>query len=275
MTSGAPMAGAERRIQEPAAGQALTEFLVLAFAMVPLFLLLPLIAKYQDIAHVTQMASRYLAFEATTRNDAVGTWKPVDQLSEEVRRRFFSNTDAPIKTNDTAGNFMAHQNMFWRDPKGAALIADSARDVTLGFGAGDGAGHGAGFDAASDGVPFTLRERFGPLQARGIYTARVMVRVADLPAGMKVYQPFDQLSLTIARSSGLLIDPWMARDPAQTQARLGADLTIFSANGLSRFDPLLSAVVGIIELPGALPAPKLGQLDFWRDVVPADRLRSR
>lgn len=42
-------------------GQALTEFLVISVAMVPLFLLMPVIAKYQDVSHSTQMASRYSA----------------------------------------------------------------------------------------------------------------------------------------------------------------------------------------------------------------------
>jgi hypothetical protein len=93
-------------------GQALTEFLVVALAVIPLFLLIPVIAKYQDINNATQMASRYVAFDAMTRNDTVSSgWKPVDQLAAEVRRRFFSNPDAPIKTDDVAGNFKANQNL--------------------------------------------------------------------------------------------------------------------------------------------------------------------
>jgi len=67
-------------------GQALTEFIVVALALIPLFLLLPVIGKYQDIAHSVQLASRYAAFDAMIRNDVSGTWKPESQLAEEVRR---------------------------------------------------------------------------------------------------------------------------------------------------------------------------------------------
>ena len=38
--------------------------------------------------------------------------------------------------------------------------------------------------------------------------------------------------------------------------------------------PAVDAAVSIIDLPGRLSGPKLGKLDFWRDVVPEDRLRS-
>jgi hypothetical protein len=57
-------------------GQALTEFLLVSLALIPLFLLLPMIGKYQDINHATQMASRYAAFDAILRNDSQNSWKP-------------------------------------------------------------------------------------------------------------------------------------------------------------------------------------------------------
>lgn len=64
------------------AGQALVEFLAMAAPLLGLFLLMPMIGKYQDIAHATQMASRYAAFDATVHNDAAGgssrlpNWQP-------------------------------------------------------------------------------------------------------------------------------------------------------------------------------------------------------
>ena len=129
-------------------GQALTEFLVLALALVPLFLLMTVIAKYQDIAHSVQMASRYVAFEATTRNAAASIWKPPAQLAQDVQRRFFSNPDAPVKTNDAAGNFEAHQNLFWRNHQGDTLIKNFERDVQVSFGSGPVAGHNDWFTTA-------------------------------------------------------------------------------------------------------------------------------
>lgn len=255
-------------------GQAMTEFLVAAVAVVPLFLLIPLVAKYQDISNSTQLASRYVAFEATVRNDSVNTWKPESQLQQEVARRFFSNADAPIKTADAAGNFKAHQNLFWRDPVDAPLIRDFARDVRIGFGPGNNATHAGAFTAASDGAPFPLHTQLG-LPARGIYTANVAVDVANMPAGLRFFQPFDTINLSMTRTTSVAIDAWTARDPAQVESRIAGNPAIFPAASLASVSPVVDAAVRVIDLPGGLSGPRLGRLDFWRDVVPEDRLRSR
>lgn len=255
-------------------GQALTEFLVAAVALVPLFLLIPLIAKYQDIAHTTQLASRYVAFDSFTRNDSVGTAKSEGQLADEVRRRFFSNADAPIKTDDVAGNFLAHQNLFWRGPSNTALIRDFGTDVGVSFGAGNGASHGAGFSAASDGVPFILHDRLA-LRARGVYTANVSVALANLPAGLKFFEPFDRIDLNVGRSTSVAIDPWAARDPAQIEAKIVGHPELFPTAPLAALTPAVDAAVRAIDAPAGLSGPLLGQLDFWRDVVPNDRLKTR
>jgi len=254
-------------------GQALTEFLVVALAIVPLFLLVPMIAKYQDIAHSTELAARYAAFDAVTRGDAAGGWKPEAQLSDEVRRRFFSNAEAPIKTNDVAGDFKANQNLFWRGPSGAPLIPSIKDGVQVSYGAGREPRHTDGFSGASDGDAFTLRDRLS-LPARGIYTANVAVSVADLPAGLKAYEPFDRLGLVMTRSTSVVIDPWTGKSPSDVQARLD-DIAIFPGGALRPLAPLVDPVVQVIELGGRIRAPKLGQLDFWSDVVPPDRLRAR
>lgn len=255
-------------------GQALTEFLVIAVALVPLFLLLPLIAKYQDVAHATQMASRYVAFDAMTRNGTVSPWKPESQLGDEIRRRFFSNADAPIKTDDVAGDFLADDNLFWRGAGNESLITSFANDVRLSFGPGNGAAHAAGFTAASDGVPFVLRNQLA-LPARGIYTANVSVALANMPAGLKFYEPFDRINLSIARSTSVAIDSWAAASPAQIETKIAARPEIFPVGDLSAISPIVDADVRLIEAPGFIAGPQLGRLDFWRDVVPDDRLKSR
>ncbi|QJD92845.1 hypothetical protein HH213_23815 [Duganella dendranthematis] len=148
-------------------GQALAEFLVLAAALVPLYLLLPVIAKYQDVASQVAMASRYVTFEAMTRNDVQSSWKTPAELAGEVRRRFFGNADAPIKTGDVAGNFLAHQNLFWRGPDGAALIADFNSDVAVSFGPDQKATHDDGF------TPLTTASRStASWPARSAFTLR-------------------------------------------------------------------------------------------------------
>lgn len=257
-----------------AKGQAVVEFLIFSVALIPLFLLVPMIAKYQDIAHSTQMASRYVAFEATTRNDSSGTFKPVNQLADEVRQRFFSNPDAAIKTNDRAGNFKANQNLFWRDPNDKSLIADINSDVTVTFGSSNGSDHSAAFSGADDGKPFVLKDQLS-LPSRGMYTANVSVKVANLPAGLKFYEPFDKINLTMTRSTSVVIDGWAGSGPDAVQAKLDNDPIPFPAAKLRELKPIITPVVFLVENFGRVPAPKLGELEFWKDVVPADRLRPK
>lgn len=255
-------------------GQALTEFLVMSVALVPLFLLIPMIAKYQDISHATQMASRYAAFDATTRNDiqSADGWKPEVQLADEVRRRFFSNSNAPIKTGDVAGDFTANRNVFWRDPFGTPLITNIS-DVAVSFGT-TGATHAAAFSGASDGTPFNMipianADRMG-LQARGIYTANVAVALANLPAGIRSVEPFDQLDLRIRRHTSLVFEPWSSPSPAETENRFGKLAPLNAALGV--IEPLIAFAIVGLEL-GEVAPPKFGRLEKWRDAVPADRLK--
>jgi len=265
-------------------GQALTEFIVLALALVPLFLLIPVIAKYQDIAHVVQMASRYIVFEAITRNGTANTWKPSGQLAQEVQRRFFSNSNAPIKTNDAAGNFKAHQNLFWRNQSGDPLIKNFEHDVQVSFGGGASDDHDAGFTSASDGGPFKgatgMNDALG-LSARGIYRANVTVVLAsfsDQTDGYtKTFEQFKNINLTISRQTSLLVDPWGAKDPQQVEEKIDK-IEIFPGKMLKPVAPLVNAAVVIVESPSCfkgrcIRGPKLGELEFWRDVVPADRRR--
>jgi len=256
-------------------GQALAEFLVIALALIPLFLLVPMIAKYQDVAHFTQLASRYAAFDATVRNDSTGTWKPEAELAAEVRRRFFSNSDAPIKTGDVAGNFNAHRNLFWSDPVGNHLIGDLDNDITVTYGTAYAATHADGFQAASDIKPFIPLAAELQLSTRGIYRSNVSVALADLPDDLAFYEPFNSIGLSMTRSTSLLLDPWTARDPQQVEARILASPLVFPAGKLTEVADMANALVSIVEYPAGLTGPKLGQLDFWRDVVPEDRLKAK
>ncbi len=255
-------------------GQALTEFLVLAVALVPLFLLVPMIAKYQDLNHATQLASRYVAFDAINRGGLTGDndWTPPAQLADEVRRRFYSNTDAPIKSGDVAGDFDANRNLFWRDPYGNPLIKNFS-DVAVSFGNGAATQTG-GFSAASDAavfnkIPFANANHIG-LASPGIYTAHVSVALANLPSGIRSIEPFDQLNLSIQRHTSLLFDPWSSTTTARTEARVAklAPLTTV----LNTIDPLIKIAIGFVDLT-EVKAPEFGKLSVWRDAVPTDRLK--
>jgi hypothetical protein len=268
-----PRGARSRAPRHAVRGQALTEFLVVALALVPLLLLTPLISKYQDVANAVQMASRYVTFEAMTRNDAQSTWKTPEQLAGEVQRRFFSNPGAPVKTGDVAGNFTAHQNLFWRGPGGAPLIANFENDVTVGFGPDNRPTQAEAFGSASDGKPFNVvgtADQLG-LHASGIYTGNVTVRLANVPAGLKAYEPFDKLDLSITRHTSMLVDGWAAKDPAQVDSRIDAPALVPAAN-LRAVSSVVDTAVSTVEV-GKVNGPKLGELEFWRDVVPVDRLK--
>lgn len=273
-------------------GQALTEFIVMALVLVPLFLLIPMIAKYQDMAHATAMASRYVAFEATTRNaGSAGGFKTPAELNQEVARRFFSNADAAIKTNDAAGDFAANRKPFWVDQRGDPLIKEFGSDVAVSFGTANGANHSDAYIAAADGEPFeqtpvNVRHRLG-LNAPGLYRANVSITVADLPAEddsyTKTYETFKEIGLTMTRSTVLLVDGWGARGPEQVESRI-SDLELtpgsaFKPNGtLEPVKKALDLAVGFVEGPKTFPTPclencgpRLGELEFWRDEIPNDR----
>lgn len=253
-------------------GQALTEFLLSAAGLLSLFLLLPMIGKYQDIQHAVQMASRYVAFDAAAHNDSAGQWKTADQLQMEVARRYFSNADAPIKTGDKAGDFAADRKSLWNGPDGAPLLAKFDTDVKVRFGPKDTPDPSQGFSDASDGGAFLLHQRLS-LKARGLYAGGVSVSLANLPAGIELYEPFDQLNLQVTRRTTVLIDHWAGSGPGNVQSHLH-DPIVNTGLLLKPLRPVVAVAVKAAELPpwGKVPPPKLGELNFWQDTVPHDRL---
>ena len=263
-----------RHVKYRQIGQAMTEFLVVALAMMPLFLLIPMIAKYQDVSHTTQMAARYVAFDGTIRNDAVEYgWKSEATLADEVRRRFFGNSDAPIKTGDIAGEFDAHRNLFWRGPDNQPLLQQFS-DVTVSFGSGYGGTHADGFEPTGDMTPFVGTASQLKLVSHGIYTANVHIKLANLPADLHFYRPFDSIDLSMTRSSSLLLNPWTAKDTNEVSDRIKDAPGLFPAGQLASVAGTVSGLVSAGEW-GRVSGPKLGELDFWNDVVPEDRFESQ
>ncbi|MDO4682253.1 MAG: hypothetical protein Q4B17_05625 [Lautropia sp.] len=113
-------------------GQAMTETLVLAVAVLPFVLAVPLIAKYQDIRHATVSASRTAAFECSIRPDACADGEASAGIEAHVRRRHFSQRQIAIHSNDTPSgqSLSVDGNRFWRSRDGRPLIA-SDEDVTV------------------------------------------------------------------------------------------------------------------------------------------------
>ena len=95
------------------------------------------------------------------------------------------------------------------------------------------------FRASSDGFTFSEDD--------GIYTAHVSVKLANVPSGLKFYEPFDKLDLTMTRSTSIAIGPWTAKDPAQVESKIAGSAAFFPAGKLAEVSPLVDAAVTIIE----------------------------
>lgn len=242
-------------------GQSTVEFVVLALVLVPLLLAVPLIGKYMDIAQTTAVASRYAAFEGTVRHSsATDGWKTDAGLAMEVRRRFFSNSDAPVKTGDAAGDFDAHRNTLWFDHRGDPLLPKFVDNVGVRTTRGSMDQPFGAFYAASLGLP-----------RDNLYTGEVIVNAADI-AG---FQPFDKLKLSINRSTTVLVDPWAARGPGMIEEKIKQDgsslLGPFPYKPLEILggNPIVDLALTLFEY-GA-PPPDIGRVE--PDRVPGDRLK--
>lgn len=255
-------------------GHALTETLVVAAVSVPLLLLIPVIGKLQDIRHATLLASRGLAFEATVAPGSEGPTRPHEALADELRARHFAATAGDVRSGAgiAAGGQPSHP--LWTDPRGNPWLRQP-RDVRVGWGAGLSTRFQDGFSPASDGalfnrVPGARAESLG-LQARGVLSGEVEVPLARLPAGVAAWGPLDRLDLTLRARTSLLVNGWAATSPGEVESRLSA-----VAAGPAGLASALGRVGGLgieaLEL-GRVPAPRIGELEAWRDLVPADRLR--
>ncbi len=234
-------------------GQSLAEFAVLMLALVPLFLAIPLLGKYQDLAHMSESAARYLAFEATAAR-ADGGRRTDAELAQEVRRRFFGNSDAAIKTGDVAGDFATHRNPLWVDHSGRPLLEHVETDVAV---------HTRSLRSGSQPAALILGTSGFGLPDSELHEGVVTVRprdIANLP-------PFDALGLEIRRHQVLLAHGWAAAGADDLADRI--------AGGRARVYPiaplkLLGDTVG--RLPPLVLDPAMQVGDIKPDVVPCDRL---
>lgn len=253
-------------------GHALTEFLAVSAVLVPLLLLVPVIGKMQDLVHAVQMGSRTAAFDATVHHPGGAGWKPVAQWADEIRARHFAGTDAPVRTGQQPAD--GERRPLWTDPLGRPLVPDLGA-VRVGFGPASADDPASGFTAADDGRPFGLNPLAAPsrlgLQAAGTFGADVSVPLARLPEGVRALQPFDRLDLTLQARTSLLVDGWTAHAPSQVDDRVGG-VALPGGGVLRGVADLGGFGITLLEL-GRVPPPRVGELQPWRDVVPADRLR--
>lgn len=239
-------------------GQSTVELLVLSLVLLPLFLIVPLLGKQLDIAQAAASASRYIAFEGMVRHgSSLQPWKSDAQLADEVRRRFFSTSDAPVKTDDLAGDFSAHRNPLWTDHRGDPLLPAFAANL----------GAVSQRAALTQPVGAVFASGMG-LDTDNLHAGTVRVAVADVAA----LEPFDALGLRIQRHTTVLVDSWSASGPEGVRAVLRRDR--WNPAGHFPFGPLDAVISPLRPFAAVLEGsqlPEIGRVD--PDVVPEDRIR--
>ncbi len=221
-----------------------------ALVLLPMFIAVPLVCKYIDLNQTAEESSRYVAFEAAARKSS-NAWKTDTQLAAEVRRRFFSNSDAPVKTDDTAGDFAADRNPVWTDHTGKPLIDNFDDDVGVN-------GKVQGLNAIASAL---YRGSLG-LSNHNLYTGTVTVKMANV----KNFDPFDHIDLSTSRKTVLLADAWTARNPSSIRSKIESSLALYP---IGHAAPLINAIG---KVPAILNDPALAVSDFDWDAVPCDRL---
>lgn len=250
-----------RRLQ---VGQALTEVLVVALALIPILLAMPLLAKFQDMRIASVSASRTAAFDCTVRFEQCRNGAEVAPLADDLRRRHFARHDRDILSRDAMANAAppSERNGFWVDRRGAALLGDFT-DVALQVQAAqsdaiEGAWSGA-LGHAGTNVLNALSDAVGPGSfglepGAGLITARVQARIgAGRTLAAWLTRP-DGLALTLAGRTAVMTDAWNA------SAATGAgDRTISARVDQGRRLPtlgearaVLGAAIGSAP-PGAMP----------------------
>lgn len=233
-------------------GQATTEFTLLALVLTPLFIALPLIGKHLDLAQRTEIAARYLVFEATV-NRADGIVSRDASLAAEVRRRFFSGGQFPVRSLASGQDEGAHGlDPLWTDPRSRPLLLAPPADITVQSSTRP-VPHSL-VAAGRDGLALT-----GGDEHQAVLTVRLR-KLSGLP-------PFDELGLHIRRHQVIHAGHWAARGPAEVSSRI------------ERAGPLAYPIAGLQMLDrsaGQLPAlvldpsPEVGRVH--PEIVPCDRL---
>lgn len=272
-----------------ARGQALVEVLVGAIALVPLLLLVAWLGKVQSIRQSTIAASRSLAFECTVRPDECADAAGVAALADEVRRRSFSRTDAPVFAVDRPGDDppRAERNPLWVDRGNRPLIERfgdiGARVEPQSFDAGESLAQSRGGGLVGNAIGWLADHagpgRFGLAIREGLLDARVQVGVTPSAAQTFASQ-LDSIPLTVRARTAILSDAWNASGPyggdarsVQTRVERGRKiLDAYEATVDARYLPTRGFItlMGAIGLEPAADAFRYHDADV--DVVPRDRV---
>lgn len=251
-----------------ARGQALTELAVCAAVLVPLFLLVPVVAKFSHANQMAQQAARNAAWAATVSQGHALPQRA--QLQRVALEQAFADADAPIRTNANPPANGEFADPMLNTFSGRKLLErDNLRVQNL------RQGESPGF--LDDAVGLVPQGLF-PLNRRGYVTSEVRLEYRNLQnrdgSRPSYLDPFDRLDVVQTRRHSLLVDPWNASGPRSGARSVVA--TVRPLAPISRLDGIDTAFDSLKVLEPILPiVGALGDLDFdlQPDVVPADKLQ--
>lgn len=262
-----------KRVQTPVRrmrGQALTELAIAAAFVVPLFLLIPILAKYGHARQMAQQAARNVAWEATVspqHNLAART-----EVQARVIDRNFASADAAIRSAPSGQATGAFGDQMLNTFSGRKLLEKSDVRVTR-WNEARAPGFVSGLLAR---FPDVLPGAFPP-NDKGYVTAEVEFKLRNLTArnGERAgyLDPFDTLDIVMTERHTLLADGWNASGPTAGRRSVKSQVKSFVPTSS------LAALEDVFNVVGALPIPMLGKLDdldpgvIEPDIVPTDRLR--
>jgi hypothetical protein len=193
-------------------GQAMVEFMVAAVVVIPLFVLVPLIGKYLDIKQSSIAASRKLAFECTVRYEDCASLNTNPVFADEIRTRFFAGNGNEVLSNDRPQQDEltdAGGNPLWVDRQGRPLL-ERFSDVGI---RADQRNVDVGAASAANAAPQVGPQQFGLQLNRGVFDARVQVRLSRDNGGENFLEQLDSLALTMQHHTAILTNAWNAAGP--------------------------------------------------------------
>lgn len=255
-------------------GQAMAELAVLAAVLVPLFLLIPVLAKYTHLRQTNQQAARAAAWDATVSpNYALPDRARIQSLLIE---RHFARSDMPIRSQPPAPQRDALLgNVFLNTFSNQPLLERT--DIRLGAYQNQ---RRPGFMDDVLGMLKSLPGSFPP-NDRGYITAEVSVSPQNLrtsdgrPAAYLA--PFDALDLTMTSRQTLLADAWNAAGPGvgrnpHDRSVMSQVRTLVPSSYLGNIDPDLGSAIERIPFIGVIGRLQLGHIE--PDIVPYERLQN-
>lgn len=254
-------------------GQALTELAVMAALLVPLFLLIPIVAKYGHINQMSQQAARNAAWEASVSKDyAIPSQRDAERKTLD---RNFAAADARIRSNissvprqgefgDQMLNTFSGRKLLERDN---LQVQGMTKAKSPGY-----------MDEAL--IPIeTVTLPFGKfkLNKSGYVTANVKLNIRNLQLAdgsrARYLAPFDNLDLVLDRKQTLLVDTWNASGPrGGSRSVINTIKPLAPSSRMDGIDKFLHMLKPLDKLPviGAISRLDIGTIE--PDIVPADKL---